>query len=59
MLKDNAGNHRLSFSEYTEKLDNTLSRALKVQANVNNLNIEKTRAEWDSLLQKLQSKPLS
>ena len=49
----------LSFSQYTETLDNTLSRALKVHAGIFNIGAEKTRTEWDYLLYTLKTKPLT
>lgn len=48
----------ISFVEYAETLDTYTTRALKIYANIDNLLIEKTRSDWDFLLEQLKFKPI-
>jgi len=48
----------ISFAEYVEDVDNYLSRALKIYANIDNVLIVKTRSEWDFLLLQLKTIPI-
>lgn len=54
----NVVEHKITFAEYTYRLDNTLSRVLKSFANVNSDLVEKTKSEWDKLLHTAKNRPI-
>lgn len=48
----------ITFVEYAESLDTYTTRALKIYANIDNILTEKTKSEWDFLLEQLKFKPI-